>query len=366
MGRTDIFISYAREDAAWVRLLAAELELHGLSVFWDLRIPAGQTWRSHIGKALKEARCVVVVWSSHSIESEWVIEETDQGKRRRVLVPVYKELVNPPIGFGQVQAADLSGWRRGQPSEEFDAFLEDLARVLGPAPPRKAEPPPTHPNAAAAIAREQSVSIGSVGDSPTTPAADGEVSEAAAPDLSAPAATNKPKPGSATTPEQPLPFIQLSRDIPSNSTVPAPERPSVRRPFVSARPGGRCVCTATGRPGPPTATKAQYWPACVSGTLSHWRDRGWPLRLNPAITRTATGSFRGQACHGTTDIGASCRAGDTSGRHQVRAAACRPQNGAMAAWPDFHRHAEGRQPVPVLPGDGGSAGWVFYDGFVRS
>ncbi len=60
----DIFISYAREDEEWVRPLAAELERRGRSVFWDRRIPAGKSWRSHIGKAVKAARCVVVVWSA--------------------------------------------------------------------------------------------------------------------------------------------------------------------------------------------------------------------------------------------------------------------------------------------------------------
>lgn len=129
----DIFLSYAHEDEAWVRPLATELSASGRTVFWDRRIPAGQTWRSHIGKAVKAARCVVVVWSAHSVDSEWVLEEADQGKRRGVLVPVLKEPVEPPMGFGQVQAADLSGWRRGAPSEQFTTLLDDLARFLGPA-----------------------------------------------------------------------------------------------------------------------------------------------------------------------------------------------------------------------------------------
>ena len=114
-----------------MRPLAAELEQRGWRVFWDQRIPAGESWHSHIGKAVKAARCVVVVWSAQSVESEWVLEEAGQGKRRRVLVPVFKEPVEPPMGFGLIQAADLSGWRRGEPSDEFAAFFEDLARVLG-------------------------------------------------------------------------------------------------------------------------------------------------------------------------------------------------------------------------------------------
>jgi hypothetical protein len=57
----DIFISYAREDEPWVRPLAVELGTRGRTVFWDRRIPSGQSWHNYIGRAVKAARCVVVV-----------------------------------------------------------------------------------------------------------------------------------------------------------------------------------------------------------------------------------------------------------------------------------------------------------------
>src|SRR6476659_6368890 len=60
MGAPDIFFSFAREDEARVAPVVAALEARGWSVFWDRRIPAGQTWRSHIGRALERARGVVV------------------------------------------------------------------------------------------------------------------------------------------------------------------------------------------------------------------------------------------------------------------------------------------------------------------
>ncbi len=69
----DIFVSYAREDEPRIHDLVTALEERGWSVFWDHRIPAGQSWRSHIGRALDEARSVVVAWSSASIASEFVI-----------------------------------------------------------------------------------------------------------------------------------------------------------------------------------------------------------------------------------------------------------------------------------------------------
>ena len=83
------------------------------------------TWQGRKGGSLR--RCGVVRAVGRI---QWVLEEAGQGKRRRVLVPVLKDAVEPSMGFGLIQAADLAGWRRGEPSEEFAGFLEDIARIL--------------------------------------------------------------------------------------------------------------------------------------------------------------------------------------------------------------------------------------------
>lgn len=116
----DLFISYAHEDEARIRLLSETLAQQGWSVFWDRRIPAGKTWRSSIGQALIDARCVIVAWSRHSIDSRWVIEEADEAQKRGILVPVLLDSVEPPIGFRSIQAADLTTWRPELPSPRFE------------------------------------------------------------------------------------------------------------------------------------------------------------------------------------------------------------------------------------------------------
>ena len=103
MSGSDIFFSYAREDQAKITRLVTALEARGWSVFWDRRIPAGKTWRNYIGRALDEARCVVVAWSAHAVESEWVIEEADEGKSRGFWVPIFLDAVSPPRGFRGIQ-----------------------------------------------------------------------------------------------------------------------------------------------------------------------------------------------------------------------------------------------------------------------
>ncbi len=76
----DLFISYAHEDESRIRPLVFALEQQGLSVFWDRRIPTGQTWRSYIGQALIDASCVIVIWSQNSIVSSWVVEKQMKAK----------------------------------------------------------------------------------------------------------------------------------------------------------------------------------------------------------------------------------------------------------------------------------------------
>jgi TIR domain len=136
MNGPDIFFSYAREDQARVVPVVAALEARGWSVFWDRRIPAGLTWRSHIGRALDQARCVVVAWSEHSITSKWVLEEADEGMEREILVPVLLDTVRPPRGFRGIQAADITAWSPERRSPAFDSFLADVGELLGAPHPK--------------------------------------------------------------------------------------------------------------------------------------------------------------------------------------------------------------------------------------
>jgi len=131
---THIFLSYSREDEERIQPLVRVLNENGLSVFWDRHIPAGQTWRSYIGKALTDASCILVAWSNHSIESDWVSEEADEGKRRRILVPFLLDSVEPPLGFRSIQSADLSDWQPDHPSPRFEKLLQDVRSVLNSAP----------------------------------------------------------------------------------------------------------------------------------------------------------------------------------------------------------------------------------------
>src|ERR1700674_5296089 len=104
---SDIFISYAREDERHATKIAKGLEAQGWSVWWDRNIPAGRVFSEVIQEEISEARCVLVLWSSVSVKSDWVADEASDGRERRILVPVLVENVQPPWEFRRVQAADL-------------------------------------------------------------------------------------------------------------------------------------------------------------------------------------------------------------------------------------------------------------------
>jgi len=126
----DIFISYAREDEDHIKELVSALEQRGCSVFWDRRVPPGQTWRSHIGDALNSAQCVIVAWSRYSVNSRWVMEEADEGLKRNALIPVLLDAVDPPLGFRSIQAAHLTGLGRQQPSQQLNEFVDAVHHWL--------------------------------------------------------------------------------------------------------------------------------------------------------------------------------------------------------------------------------------------
>lgn len=144
---SDIFLSYSSTDKQWAKLLADCLQKQGWSVWWDRTIPAGKIFTKVIYEAISNARCMIVVWSRESRESNWVLDEAAEGRDRDILVPVLKEKVKPPMGFRGFQAADLSGWDGNLDYAEFQKLIQDLTSILGPSkqPLSQVEPKPFEP-----------------------------------------------------------------------------------------------------------------------------------------------------------------------------------------------------------------------------
>ena len=138
----DIFLSYAEEDRAAARRIVGVLELQGWSVWWDRRIPTGKTWRSAIEDGIRDMRCMVVLWSSNSIGSEWVNEEAEEGRAAAKLMPVLIERVRPPLGLRGLQATDLIDWDGSNDAAAIRQLISDITAMMQAHGPLKTQPAP--------------------------------------------------------------------------------------------------------------------------------------------------------------------------------------------------------------------------------
>lgn len=142
----DVFISYKAEDRPRLAALVEALEEAGFSIWWDARIGGGANWRQEIERHLDAAKCVIVAWSKRSVgpHGHFVRDEATRALRRGTYLPISLDGAEPPLGFGEVQAIALKGWK-GDPSDpRFAALAKAVAaRISGedPGPAWLAEQP---------------------------------------------------------------------------------------------------------------------------------------------------------------------------------------------------------------------------------
>ena len=153
---SDIFVSYKAEDRRRVEPLVRALEADGFSVWWDTQIAAGSEWREDIQEHLDSARCVLVIWSKRSVgrEGRFVRDEADRAQRRGTYLPVRIDSVEPPLGFGELHAIPLQGWKGKRDSPRYRSLVEAIRAVM-------AGEAPQIPGDHAASASRRSVLIGS-------------------------------------------------------------------------------------------------------------------------------------------------------------------------------------------------------------
>ena len=127
MGHHDVFISYSRDDRPKVEKIAHALTSAGLNVWWDPQIQTGAGFRQEIADALTNTRSVLVIWSRNSVGSRFVCDEADEGAARDILFPALIDNVDIPLGFRQIQTADLTHWRGNLNDPALKAFISTIA-----------------------------------------------------------------------------------------------------------------------------------------------------------------------------------------------------------------------------------------------
>ncbi len=126
---SDIYISYAPEDAGRIEPLARAFLAEGMTVDWDHSFNAGRSWLREVDLSIREAGVVVVVWTSGSVDSRWIREEAQLAQALGTLLPVQLEMTRAaqPIAFRNIQVFDLSDWD-GQSADEHLSQLIALVR----------------------------------------------------------------------------------------------------------------------------------------------------------------------------------------------------------------------------------------------
>ena len=150
---SDLFISYSSADRSRVERLVEALEAaisasdsaqgsgEHWSIWWDREILAGRRFGEVIELELAAARCVLVVWSEHSVASDWVLSEASKGLERGVLVPVRFDGSELPMPFDRVQTASLVDWTGDVDHPGFRKLVASIAETLGREVPEPAPSP---------------------------------------------------------------------------------------------------------------------------------------------------------------------------------------------------------------------------------
>ena len=153
--RPTVFLSYARADGQAAARVAAALEAAGFNVWSDTLIEGGAAFAKSIELSLESCTAVVVCWSHRSVESDWVLDEAGRGRDLRKLVPVALDGVEPPLGFRQYHAVDLSRWRGAPGAEEIAAIARGISVVSG----RAAAPRSPAPAVRAGLSRRRLLTV---------------------------------------------------------------------------------------------------------------------------------------------------------------------------------------------------------------
>ena len=127
----DIFISYKREEQPAARRFADALEKEGWSVWWDPKLRAGERFDDVIEGALKESKCVIVLWSAGSLQSSYVRDEATYALEQKKLVPIVIENVDLPFRFRRVHTLKLLNWEGSSDSPEFRKLVHDITEIIG-------------------------------------------------------------------------------------------------------------------------------------------------------------------------------------------------------------------------------------------
>jgi len=131
-GQGQIYVSYSSRDGDRVGRLVSALERSGYSVWWDRKILPGQRWDEVLRQQLEQARCVLIVLTRNSVESQFVTDEATEALRRNILIPVLMDDAPVPVRLTRIQAARLVDWNGQTTHPDFQRLVQAISVFVSP------------------------------------------------------------------------------------------------------------------------------------------------------------------------------------------------------------------------------------------
>ena len=126
-----VFISYSRQDQAYVSLLVQVINSHNLPMWLNDHIDYGTTWPRDIQNCLEQCRVFVVVMSPRSEKSTWVQAELSLALELKK--PIFPLLLEGHrwLSVAAVQSIDVTGGRL-PPARFFDTLRSYFPATVTP------------------------------------------------------------------------------------------------------------------------------------------------------------------------------------------------------------------------------------------
>jgi uncharacterized protein YjbI with pentapeptide repeats len=132
---SDVFLAYADEDRERARVLSDALARRGRSVDWQRNIALGKSEDDVVEAQLAAARCVIALWSAHSVDEPMVRAEARDALDHQKLIPVFIENVAAPLRFRGMPAARLVDWHGESDAPAFAELDNSISLMIGSAAP---------------------------------------------------------------------------------------------------------------------------------------------------------------------------------------------------------------------------------------
>ena len=117
--KNDVCLLYSESDKLIAEKLEYALNFYSIDVWKTQNIPIGNKIVSETTQVLKQAKVIIILWSSTSIKSALLKQlASEYKKEKKVLIPVLIENVQIPGEFIDIQPANLIGWNEDKDSKQ--------------------------------------------------------------------------------------------------------------------------------------------------------------------------------------------------------------------------------------------------------